>query len=126
MHRTGKKEKKKRKKRKKKRERKKKETRTHCKPIHRLHGTGSSMPAVSCELKGMVGCVPTTGCAQKLWGGLASNACNAGASGHHCQDLMMAWQLDLLARQAWGRARLVFGCVSRGCTNAQDWEKKKK
>ena len=28
----------------------------------------------------------------------------------------MAWQLDLL----------VFRCVSRGCTNAQDWGKKKK
>ena len=39
---------------------------------------------------------------------------------------MMAWQLDLLARQAWGRVRLVFGCVSRGCANAQDWEKKMK
>jgi len=25
----------------------KKETHTHCKPIHRLHGTGSSMPVVS-------------------------------------------------------------------------------
>ena len=38
---------------------------------------------------------------------------------------MMAWQLDLLARQAWGHARLVFGCVLRGCANVQDWEKKK-
>jgi len=38
----------------------------------------------------------------------------------------MVQQLDLLARQAWGRTRLVFGCVSRGCANAQDREKKKK
>jgi len=58
-------------------------------------------------------------------GGYAGDACNVGSSGH-CQDLTMAWQLDLLARQGWGRARLVSGCVSRGCTNAQDWEKKKK
>jgi len=38
----------------------------------------------------------------------------------------MAWQLDLLARQGWGRMRLVFGCVSRGCANAQDGKKKSK
>jgi len=83
------------------------------------------MPAVSCGSKGMVSCMPTTGHVQKPWGGLVSNARDVGASSHHRQDLMMAWQLDLLARQAWGHARLVFGCVSRGCANAQDWEKKK-
>ena len=43
---------------------------TYCKPIHQLHGTGSSMLAVSCGSKGMVSCVPTTGCAQKPWGDL--------------------------------------------------------
>ena len=88
----GKKKRKNRKKKTKTKKRKeKKEMRTHCKPIHQLHGTGSLMLAVSCGLKGMVGCVPTTGCVQKPWGGLASDACNVGASGHHCQDLMMAW-----------------------------------
>jgi len=70
--------------------------------------------------------MPTTGHMQKLWGGLVSNARDAGASGHHHRDLVMAWQLDLLARQAWGHVRLVFGCVSRGCANAQDREKKTK
>ena len=70
---------------------------------------------VSCGLKGVVGCMPTTGHTQKLWGGLASNAHDAGASGHHHRDLVMAWQLDLLARQAWGHARLVFGCMLRVC-----------
>ena len=104
----------------------KKEMHTYCKPIYQLHGTGSSMLAISCGSKGMVGCMPTTGCTQKLWGGLVSDACDMGASGHCCQDLIMAWQLDLLARQAWGHVRLVFGCMSRGCANAQDWEKKKK
>ena len=54
------------------------------------------------------------------------DARDVGASGHHHQDLVMAWQLDLLARQGWGRMRLVFGCVSRGCANTQDGKKKKK
>ena len=98
MHRTGKKRKEKKEKRKEK-EKKKKETQTHCKLIHWLHGTGSSMPAVSCGSKGVVGCMPTTGCVQKLWEGLVSNAHNVGASSRCCQDLVMAWQLDLLARQ---------------------------
>jgi len=35
-----------------KRERKKKETRTHWEPIYQLHGTGSSMPAVSLWVEG--------------------------------------------------------------------------
>ena len=49
-HRTGKKKEKINEK--KKKEKKKKEKRTHCKPIHRLHGTGSSMPAVSLWVEG--------------------------------------------------------------------------
>jgi len=117
---------KKKQKKKQKRERKKKKCTLTVSLIYQLHGTGSSMLAISCGLKGMVGCVPTTGCTQKLWGGLVSDACNVGASGRCRQDLMMAWQLDLLARQAWGHVRLVFGCMSRGCANAQDWEKKTK
>jgi len=32
----------------------------------------------------------------------------------------------LLAKRERGRAKTVFGCVSRGCANAQDWEKKKR
>jgi len=48
---------------KKKKRKEKKETHTHCKPIYQLHGTGSSMPAISCGSKGIVGCMPTTGCA---------------------------------------------------------------
>jgi len=53
------------------------------------------------------------------------DACNMGSSSC-CQDLAIAWQLDLLARQGWGHARLVFGCMLRGCANAQDREKKRK
>jgi len=56
-------------------------------------------------------------------GTCAGDARDVGAGGR-CRDLAMAQQLDLLARQAWGHARLVFGCISRGCANAQDWEKK--
>jgi len=44
--------KKKRKKEKKKKRKEKKGMWTHCKPIHRLHGTGSSMPVVSLWVKG--------------------------------------------------------------------------
>ena len=51
MHRTGKNEKKKRK-MKTEKEKEKKEMGTHCKPIHQLHGTGSSMPAVSLWFEG--------------------------------------------------------------------------
>ena len=42
----------KRKKEKKKKRKEKKGMWTHCKPIHRLHGTGSSMPVVSLWVKG--------------------------------------------------------------------------
>jgi len=56
-------------------------------------------------------------------GTCAGDARDVGAGGHR-RDLAMAQQLDLLARQAWGRARLVFGCILRGCANAQDQEKK--
>jgi len=46
--------------------------------------------------------------------------------GHHCcRDLAMALLFCLLARQGWGHARKVFGCMSKGCANAQDWKKKK-
>jgi len=111
-------------KRKKKRERKKKE----CGLTVSLY-IGFMALAIQCQRslcgsKGMVGHVPTTGRAQKLWGGgHAGDTCNVGASGC-CRDLTLAQKLDLLARQGWGCARLVLRCVSRGSANAQDWKKK--
>ena len=53
----------------------------------------------------------------------AGDACDVGAGGRR-QDLAMVRQLDLLARQAWGHARLASGCVAGGCANAQDRKKK--
>ena len=56
-----------------------------------------------------------------------SDACNVGAGGRRRrQDLATAWPLQLLAKREWGRAKTVFGCMSRGCANAQDWDKKRK
>jgi len=110
---------------KKKKRKEKKETHTYYKPIHQLHGTGSLMPVVSLWIKGCGQLCANHRPYVEAMGGHAGDACNVGSSGH-CQDLVMAWQLDLLARQGWGHARLVFGYVSRGCANAQDWEKKKK
>ena len=116
--------KRKEKKKKKKRERKKKE----CGLTVSLY-IGFMALAVRCQWslygsKGMVGHMPTTGRTQKPWGGgHAGDGCNMGASGH-CRDLMLAQKLELLARQGWGCARLVFRCVSRGSANAWDWKKK--
>jgi len=118
-------EKRKKKKKKKKRtEKGKKKTRTCWKPIHRLHGTGSSMPVVSLWVKGRRRLHANHRLCAEAVGGHAGDACDVYSSGCY-QDLTMAPQLDLLARQGWGHARLVFGCVSRGCANTQDREKKK-
>ena len=57
-------------------------------------------------------------------GDSAGDARDVGASGRCRRDLVMAQQLHLLARQGWGRVRLMFGCISRGCAIAQDWKKK--
>jgi len=38
----------------------------------------------------------------------------------------MVLLLQLLAKRAQGHARMVFGWVLRGCTNAQHWKKKRK
>jgi len=43
----------------------------------------------------------------------------------HRQDLEMVWPLRLLAKQEQGCVKTIFGYVLRGCTNAQDWEKRK-
>ena len=51
--------------------------------------------------------------------------CGAGGRRRR-QDLATAWPLRLLAKRERGRTKTVFGCVSKGCTNAQDWEKKTK
>ena len=107
-----------------KKRKEKKEMHTCCKPIHRLHSTGSSMPVVSLWVKGHGRLHANHRLCAEAMGGHAGDACNVCSSGRH-QDLTMALQLDLLARQGWGCARLVFGCVSRGCANTQDWEKKK-
>ena len=62
-----------------------------------------------------------------MGGTWVGDACNVGADGRrHCQDLEMAWPLQLLAKQEWGHVKTMFGCVLKGCTNAQDWEKKKR
>ena len=44
---------------------------------------------------------------------------------YHRQDLEMAWLLWLLAKREQGCVKMMFGCVLRGCANAQDWEKRK-
>jgi len=121
----GKKKTKKKTKNKKQKRKEKKKTRTCWKPIHRLHGTGSSMPVVSLWVEGRGRLRANHRPCAEAVGGHAGDACNVYSSGCH-QDLTMAPQLDLLARQGWGHARLVFGCVSRGCANAQDREKKTK
>jgi len=107
-----------------KKRKEKKETRTCYKPIHWLHGTGSSMPVVSLWVEGRGQLHANHRLYAEAMGGHVGDACDVCSSGRR-QDLTMAPQLDLLARQGWGRARLVFGCMSRGCANAQDWEKKK-
>src|SRR4029077_15891269 len=83
------------------------------------------MPAVSLWVEGRGrSCADDRPCTGAV-GGHAGDACNVGSSGRR-QDLAMARQLDLLARQRWGHMRLVFGCMSRGCANARDREKKTK
>ena len=81
-----------------------------------LHATGSSMPLVSLYVEeGGWPCV-------EIVGGRVGDACDVGAgSRHRRQDLETAWPLRLLAKREWGHAKTVFGCVSRGCANAQDW-----
>ena len=59
-------------------------------------------------------------------GDSAGDGCDVGASGHRRQDLGVAWHFHLLARRGWGHVRLMFGCVSRECANAQNWKKKRK
>ena len=55
------------------------------------------------------------------------DARDVGAGGRRrCQDLATAWSLRLLAKRERGRVKTVFGCVLRGCANAEDWEKEKK
>ena len=50
--------------------------------------------------------------------------CDVGAGGHRRhQDLETAWPLWLLAKREQGQVKTVFGYVSRGHANAQDWEK---
>ena len=67
------------------------------------------------------------GCAVKIVGGTwVGDAHDVGAGGCHCrQDLETVWPLWLLAKREQGRVKMMFGCVLRGCANAQDWEKRK-
>ena len=82
-----------------KRERKKKEKRTHCEPIHWLHGTDSSMLGVSLWVEGRGrSCADHRPCAETVGGTCMGDICDVGASSHCCQDLAMVWQLYLLAR----------------------------
>jgi len=86
-----------------------------------LHATGSSMLVVSLWVE--EGGRPHVKIVGGTWVG---DAHDVGAGGcHRRQDLAMAWPVQLLAKQERGHVRMVFGCVSRGCTNAQDWEKRK-
>jgi len=78
------------------------------------------MPVVSlCVKEGGWPCIEIMG------GTWVGDAHDVGAGGHYCQDLEMAWPLQLLAKQEQGCVKTMFGCVLRGCTNAQDWEKRK-
>jgi len=55
---------------------------THCKPIHWLHGTGSSMPAVSLWVEGHGRLhADHRPCAEAVGGGHAGDGCDVGASG---------------------------------------------
>jgi len=87
-----------------------------------LHATGSSMPVVSL-------CVKEDGwlCVEIVGGTWVGDAHDVGAGGRRRrQDLETAWPLRLLAKREWGHVKTMFRCVSRGCANAQDWEKKTK
>jgi len=87
-----------------------------------LYATGSSMPVVSL-------CIKEGGWLRiKIVGGTwVGDVRDVDAGGqHHHQDLETAWPLRLLAKQEWGHVKTMFGCVLKGCTNAQDWEKKKR
>ena len=65
-------------------------------------------------------------CIEIMEGTWVGDAHDVDTGGHcHCQDLEMAWPLRLLAKREQGRVKTMFGCVLRGCTNAQDWEKRK-
>jgi len=86
-----------------------------------LHATGSSTPVVSLCIE--EGGQPHIEIIGGTWVG---NACDVGAGGcHHHQDLAMVWLLRLLAKQERGCVKMVSRCVSRGCANTQDWEKRK-
>jgi len=88
--------------------------------IHWLHATGSSMPVMSLWVK--EGGWPRT---ETVGGTRVGDARDVGAGCCRChQDLATAWLV--LAKQGRGRVRTVFGCVSRECTNAHNWEKKKR
>jgi len=66
-------------------------------------------------------------CVEIIGGTWVGDACDVGAGSCHCrQDLAMVWLLWLLAKQERGRVKMVSGCVSRGCANTQDWEKRKR
>ena len=59
-----------------------------------------------------------------MGGTWVGDACDVGVGGLcHRQDLETAWLLQLLAKQEQGCVKTMFRCVSRGCTNTQDWEK---
>ena len=90
--------------------------------IHWLHATGSSTPVASLCIK--EGGRPRVEIVGGTW---VSDTCNVGAGRRRRrQDVATAWPLRLLAKRERGCAKTVFGCVSRGCANAQDWEKKRK
>ena len=79
------------------------------------------MPVVSlCVEEGGQPCIKIIG------GTWVGDAYNVGAgSRRRRQDLAMVWLLWLLAKQERGHVKMVSGCVSRGCANTQDWEKRK-
>ena len=83
----------------KRKERKKKGKRTHCEPIHQLHATGSSTPAVSLWVEGRGRLrADHRPHAEILGGTWADDGRDVDAGGHR-RDLAMAWQLHLLASQ---------------------------
>jgi len=86
-----------------------------------LHATGSSMLVVSLWVE--EGGWLRVEIVEGTWVG---DAHDVGAGGCcHRQDLATVWPVRLLAKREWGRVRTVFGCMLRGCTDAQDWEKRK-
>jgi len=89
--------------------------------IYGLHAAARSMPVISLWVKeGSPLCADWRPHVETMGGTWARGAHGVDAGSCCHQDLAMAPLFCLLARQGWGRARTVFGCMLKGCANVQD------